>query len=111
MALRRTRVPEIRKGDTVVVLSGKDAGKQGVVDKVLTNPAALQRVTSSGSAKKRGCIQSHSPHTFRGTAGHASRESRDSMSHHRVAFRTEVCRPGRRPLRMRLSVGSTRILW
>ena len=51
MALRKTRVPEIRKGDTVVVLSGKDAGKQGVVDKVLTNPAALQRVTSSGSAK------------------------------------------------------------
>lgn len=51
MALRKTRVPEIRKGDTVVVLSGKDAGKQGVVDKVLTNPAALQRVTASGSAK------------------------------------------------------------
>jgi len=51
MALRKTRVPEIRKGDTVVVLSGKDAGKQGVVDKVLTNPAAQQRVTASGSAK------------------------------------------------------------
>lgn len=51
MALRKTRVPEIRKGDTVVVLSGKDAGKQGVVDKVLKNPAALQRVTASGSAK------------------------------------------------------------
>ena len=51
MALRKTRVPEIRKGDTVVVLSGKDAGKQGVVDKVLTNPAALQRVTATGSAK------------------------------------------------------------
>ncbi len=51
MALRRTRVPELRKGDTVVVLSGKDAGKQGLVERVLTNPAALQRVTSSGSAK------------------------------------------------------------
>lgn len=51
MALRKTRVPEIRKGDTVVVLSGKDAGKQGVVDRVLTNPAALQRVTASGSDK------------------------------------------------------------
>ena len=51
MALRRTRVPEIRKGDTVVVLSGKDAGKQGVVDRVLTNPAARERVTPSGSAK------------------------------------------------------------
>jgi large subunit ribosomal protein L24 len=51
MALRQTRVPEIRKGDTVVVLSGKDAGKQGVVEKVLTNPAAQQRVTHSGAAK------------------------------------------------------------
>jgi large subunit ribosomal protein L24 len=28
-------VPEIRKGDTVVVLVGKDAGKQGVVDRVI----------------------------------------------------------------------------
>ncbi len=51
MALRRTRVPEIRKGDTVVVLSGKDAGKQGVVDRVLTNPAARERVTPSGSGR------------------------------------------------------------
>ena len=28
-------LPEIRKGDTVVVLAGKDAGKQGVVDRVI----------------------------------------------------------------------------
>jgi len=28
-------VPELRKGDTVVVLAGKDAGKQGVVDRVI----------------------------------------------------------------------------
>lgn len=51
MTLRKTRVPEIRKGDTVLVLSGRDAGKQGVVDRVLTNPAARERVTPSGSAK------------------------------------------------------------
>jgi large subunit ribosomal protein L24 len=51
MALRKTRVPEIRKGDTVVVLSGKDAGKRGVVDRVLTNAAARERVTPSGAAK------------------------------------------------------------
>ena len=51
MALRQTRVPEIRKGDTVLVLSGKDAGKRGTVERVLTNPAALQRVTPSGSAR------------------------------------------------------------
>jgi large subunit ribosomal protein L24 len=33
-----TKVPEIRKGDTVVVLSGKDAGKRGVVERVLRSP-------------------------------------------------------------------------
>jgi large subunit ribosomal protein L24 len=53
MALRRTHVPEIRKGDTVIVLSGKDAGKRGTVERVLTNPAALQRVTGSGTEKGR----------------------------------------------------------
>jgi large subunit ribosomal protein L24 len=31
---RPTKVPEIRTGDTVVVLSGKDAGKRGVVERV-----------------------------------------------------------------------------
>jgi large subunit ribosomal protein L24 len=35
---RITKVPEIRKGDTVVVLAGKDAGKRGVVDRVLRHP-------------------------------------------------------------------------
>src|SRR5688500_16421167 len=30
-----TRVPDIRKGDTVVVLTGRDAGKRGVVDRVM----------------------------------------------------------------------------
>jgi large subunit ribosomal protein L24 len=58
MALRKTHVPEIRKGDTVVVLSGKDAGKQGVVDRVLTNAAAHERVTSSGSAKGQKKVRS-----------------------------------------------------
>jgi large subunit ribosomal protein L24 len=51
----RTRVPEIRKGDTVLVLTGRDAGKQGVVERVLTNAAALQRVTPRpGPATKTG---------------------------------------------------------
>ena len=31
------KVPEIRTGDTVVVLHGKDAGKRGKVEKVLRN--------------------------------------------------------------------------
>ena len=41
----QTKVPEIRKGDTVVVLSGKDAGKRGKVDQVIRqdpSPSALR---------------------------------------------------------------------
>ena len=30
-----TRVPDVRKGDTIVVLTGRDAGKRGTVDRVL----------------------------------------------------------------------------
>jgi large subunit ribosomal protein L24 len=33
--VRPARVPEIRKGDTVLVLAGKDAGKRGVVERVI----------------------------------------------------------------------------
>lgn len=31
----RTKVPEIRKGDTVLVLTGKDAGRRGEVQRVI----------------------------------------------------------------------------
>ena len=51
MPQRRTKVPELRKGDTVVVLSGRDAGKRGVVEHVLTNPAAVERVSATQSGK------------------------------------------------------------
>lgn len=51
MARGRTHVPEIRKGDTVLVLTGKDAGKQGVVEKVLTNPSALHHVAPLSGGK------------------------------------------------------------
>jgi large subunit ribosomal protein L24 len=34
------KVPEIRSGDTVVVLHGKDAGKRGKVDRIIRNPMA-----------------------------------------------------------------------
>jgi len=37
---RGTKVPEIRKGDTVVVLAGKDAGKTGKVERVIRREAA-----------------------------------------------------------------------
>jgi large subunit ribosomal protein L24 len=46
--------PEIRKGDTVVVLTGKDAGKQGKVDRVVVRaPSAtpLRSVYRRGSPK------------------------------------------------------------
>jgi len=51
MARGRTRVPEIRKGDTVLVLSGKDAGKQGQVERVITNPSALNHVAPLSGGK------------------------------------------------------------
>ena len=47
----RTRVPEIRKGDTVLVLTSKDAGKQGLVERVITNPAALHHVAPLSGGK------------------------------------------------------------
>jgi large subunit ribosomal protein L24 len=37
---RAPKVPEIRKGDTVVVLSGKDAGKRGTVERVIRREAS-----------------------------------------------------------------------
>ncbi|HET7678179.1 MAG TPA: 50S ribosomal protein L24 [Candidatus Limnocylindrales bacterium] len=35
IAARATKVPDIRRGDRVVVLTGKDAGKQGEVERVV----------------------------------------------------------------------------
>ena len=46
---RATKVPEIRKGDTVVVLVGKDAGKRGTVERVVRNPQGFKK-----SSKKHG---------------------------------------------------------
>ena len=48
------RVPEIRKGDTVVVLTGKDAGRQGTVDHVVRREASrspLRSMYRRGSPK------------------------------------------------------------
>jgi large subunit ribosomal protein L24 len=36
---RGTKVPELKKGDTVVVLAGKDAGKRGTVERVIRQAA------------------------------------------------------------------------
>jgi len=43
-----TKVPEIRKGDTVVVLTGKDAGKRGVVDRIVRDAQGLAKTKARG---------------------------------------------------------------
>jgi large subunit ribosomal protein L24 len=45
---RTTKVPEIRTGDTVVVLSGKDAGKRGKVESVAREPRATMITARRG---------------------------------------------------------------
>jgi large subunit ribosomal protein L24 len=42
----KTKVPEIRKGDTVVVLAGKDAGKRGKVTQVIRRDPSPSPVRS-----------------------------------------------------------------
>ena len=48
---RSPKVPEIRKGDTVVVMAGKDAGKRGTVERVVRREAAP---SSARSVYRRG---------------------------------------------------------
>ena len=51
-APKSPKVPEIRKGDTVVVLAGKDAGKRGTVERVVRRtaaPSAARSVFRRGS--------------------------------------------------------------
>ena len=51
--VKATKVPEIRKGDTVVVLSGKDAGKRGTVERVIrraASPSGGRSIFRRGSA-------------------------------------------------------------
>jgi large subunit ribosomal protein L24 len=40
------KVPEIRAGDTIVVMHGKDAGKRGKVERVLRNPSTERKAKS-----------------------------------------------------------------
>jgi large subunit ribosomal protein L24 len=47
-------VPDIRKGDQVVVMSGKDAGKRGTVDRVVRNAQGFKKtVEKHGSGWQR----------------------------------------------------------
>ena len=43
-----TKVPEIRKGDTIVVLAGKDAGKRGVVERLIRDPRGMAKTKARG---------------------------------------------------------------
>jgi len=43
---RSTRVPDVRKGDEVLVLTGKDAGKRGTVQRVITNSQGWKKSTA-----------------------------------------------------------------
>ncbi len=42
----RTKVPEIRKGDTVLVVAGRDAGKRGKVERVIRRDRSTTPVRS-----------------------------------------------------------------
>jgi large subunit ribosomal protein L24 len=51
---RGTRVPDLRAGDHVLVLRGKDAGKRGVVQRVLRDQQGWRKTTSRlGSSWQR----------------------------------------------------------
>jgi large subunit ribosomal protein L24 len=43
---RSPRVPDIRKGDEVLVLSGKEAGKKGTVERVVRNRQSFKKIVS-----------------------------------------------------------------
>ncbi len=57
VAPKAPKVPEIRKGDTVVVLAGKDAGKRGTVERVIRLAPAprgrsvFRRTSAKGGVK------------------------------------------------------------
>lgn len=48
-----TKVPDIRRGDTVVVIVGKDAGKSGVVERVIRNQQGWAKTKSRGGGSWR----------------------------------------------------------
>ena len=48
-----TKVPDIRKGDTVVAITGKDAGKSGVVERVIRNQQGWAKTKSRGGGSWR----------------------------------------------------------
>jgi large subunit ribosomal protein L24 len=49
--IRATKVPEIRTGDTVIVLVGKDAGKRGLVERVVRSPQGFKKTQAKYGAR------------------------------------------------------------
>ncbi len=47
---RAPKVPELRKGDEVIVLSGRDAGKRGSVERVIVNRVGRTLAKGKGNA-------------------------------------------------------------
>jgi large subunit ribosomal protein L24 len=43
---RPTRVPDLRSGDEVLVMKGKDAGKRGVITRVVRSPQGWSKATA-----------------------------------------------------------------
>jgi large subunit ribosomal protein L24 len=50
---RSPRVPDIRKGDQVLVLTGKEAGKRGEVERVIRNSQGFKKSTGKYGASWR----------------------------------------------------------
>ena len=50
---RAPRVPDIRQGDQVVVLSGKEAGKRGTVERVVRNQQSYKKTIGKYGANWR----------------------------------------------------------
>ena len=72
------KVPESERGDTVVVLAGKDAGKRGVVDQVIRRvaaPSASRWRLPTQSAAPRGRPRSSSKASTSRRSGRKPRQS------------------------------------
>src|SRR5687768_9353863 len=50
---RAPRVPDIRQGDQVVVLSGKEAGKRGTVERVVRNKQSFKKTANKYGSEWR----------------------------------------------------------
>ena len=73
---RSPRVPEIRKGDTVVVLAGKDAGKRGTVERVIVARPPRARSRACSVAARPPVARSWSSRVSTSPSGTRSRASR-----------------------------------